>query len=467
MIMTKRLKLSGTVLRNAAWNALFVIGLYILLNIFFLIILNFEAARIIDNHLIHELEHFMLTMHVENDSLVVEHDRELRESDLLTVTPTSFFLQVYNQKDGVLLQSENLHDFGPITQYFPPDTATVTFANTRVAGHELRSVYNYLPDTYGKPSAVIQLSAFKTDIAKFMPVLFKYNLYSFPFIILLIIIASILLARKSFAPINKIINLANRISATELNQRLDYKAGPDDELGKLRDTLNHLFDRLQKQFDQVSQFTDNASHQLMSPLTVLKSELEFIQRKSHQNKECREVFSVMTEQTDRMIAIVRNLLIMAKECHACRQNQKVLNISKTLSAMPGLFPDKNLVLDLENGLYTRGNSEYFALAIQNIIDNAFKYSGNGLAVDLRAKKRNNQIEIHVCDRGIGIPVDQRKRIFERFFRLESGIASEGFGLGLSLVNEIISAMGGMIEVNDNHPLGTCFLIKLNALSVEG
>ncbi len=462
----KRIKISGTVLRNAAWNAIFVIGLYILLNIFFLIILNFEAARIIDNHLNHELEHFMLTMHMEYDTLVVDHDRELRESDLLTIAPTSFFLQVYNLQDRILLQSENLSEFGPIPLSFPADTGTVTFTNTSAAEYELRTVCRYLPDTDGRRAAVIQLSAFKTDIAQFMPLLFKYNLYSFPVIILLIVVASILLARKSFAPVNKIIELANRISATELNQRLNYKAGPDDELGKLRDTLNHLFGRLQQQFNQISQFTDNASHQLMSPLTVLKNELEFIQRKSHKNEECLETFGVMMEQTDRMIVIVRNLLILAKECHACRKDQKVLNISKILSGMPGLFPGKNLVLNLENGLYARGNIEYFSLAIQNIIDNAFKYSEDGLAVDLRAKKQDGFIEINVCDKGIGIPPDQREKVFDRFYRIESDTVIEGYGLGLSLVREILSAIGGTIEIHDNHPQGSCFALKLKALSVE-
>ncbi len=464
----KRFKLSGTIIRNASWNALFVIALYIVLNTFFLLILKYEASRIKDDYLEHELEHLLFTMHVENDSLIIDHKRELQETDLITVRPTSFFLQVYSPEKDIFLQSNNLTEFGHIPLRIPAYRDSIRFTNIDLGQHTLRTVYTYLTNERGEPAAIVQLSAFKTNLSQFMPLLFQYNLYSFPFIILLIIVVSIILARRSFAPINKIINLANRISATHLNQRLDYKARPDDELGRLRDTLNNLFDRLEFQFNRISQFTDNASHQLMSPLTVLKSELEYIQRKSHDNKECREAFSVMSQQTDRMIKIVRTLLILAKECDDCHNDQSIFNLSKVVFGMEIVFPNQHLELDVENGLYVRGNSEYFSMVMQNLIDNAIKYSDASESVTVTAKLHNQTIYIDVCDHGIGIPDDQRERIFERFYRFENNRNNQiaGFGLGLSLVKSIVNAMNGSVQIYDNKPTGACFRITLPALSVE-
>ena len=460
--------LTGTVIRNAFWNSLFIVGLYLLLNIFFLIILNYEAARIIDNHLDHELEHFMNSMHIENDSLVIDSPKELAETDLKTVSQTSFFLQVYSPAKNILLQSRNLANFGAIPLFIPNDLEAVTFASMTVHGRALRVIYSYLFDETGRPAAIMQLSAFKTNLFQFMPVLIRYNLISIPFIIILSIVGSIVLARKSFAPINKIIDLANRISATELKQRLDYKASPTDELGRLRDTLNNLFDRLAQQFEKIAQFTDNASHQLMSPLTVLKGELDYILRKTPENSEQRETFAILSEQTERMIKIVRTLLILAKEGDAGHREQTVFNLSKLLTGMQEVFNGNNLKLQVESGLYVRGNNEYFAMAIQNIIDNAFKYSATNAPVTLSAAANGKKITIGVCDTGVGIPVEQREKIFDRFYRFESGVdqGRKGFGLGLALAKAIVSSMNGTIAVCDNEPQGSCFTISLAALSVE-
>jgi signal transduction histidine kinase len=468
MMKIKRFYLTGTVIRNAFWNSLFIVGLYLLLNIFFLIILDYEAARIIDNHLDHELEHFRNTMHIENDSLIIDSPKELMETDLKVVSPTSFFLQVYTPAKNVLLESENLADFGAIPLFVPADLDTLTFANMTAHGRSLRIIYTCLFDEEGSPAAIMQLSTFKANLSQFMPVLFRYNLISFPFIGLLSIVGSILLARKSFAPVNKIIDLANSISATALTQRLDYEASPNDELGRLRDTLNSLFDRLELQFEKITQFTDNASHQLMSPLTVLKSELEYVLRKTHEQDEHRETFAIMSEQTERMIKIVRTLLILAKEDDDGRQEQTVFNLSKLLNGMQEVFIHNNLELKVENGLYVRGNGEYFAMAIQNIVDNAFKYSEPDAPVTISAALNDKKVIIMVCDTGVGIPADQRDRIFDRFYRFDSGVNSEGtgFGLGLSLAKAIVSSMNGIIEVHDNKPRGSCFIMSLEALSVE-
>ena len=137
---------------------------------------------------------------------------------------------------------------------------------------------------------------------------------------------SILLAKKSYHPINKIIELANKISATNLSERLEYEANPNDELGRLNETLNSLFNRLENQIDQISHFTDNASHQLMTPLTAIKTELEYILKREHPIDEYKETCNILKSQTDRMISMVKTMLIMSRGCNKCTKSKNVFQL---------------------------------------------------------------------------------------------------------------------------------------------
>lgn len=147
-------------------------------------------------------------------------------------------------------------------------------------------------------------------------------------------------AQQYLAPIRKIIAVTRRISATDLSQRLDYEADPEDEMGQLRETLNHLFDRLEKQIKQIAQFTDNAAHQLMSPLTILKTELEFITRRKHSNPDCAQSFQVLIEQTDRMIKIINTLLIIAKDDVVHQIESSIISVNKIIDQLKTYYPER-------------------------------------------------------------------------------------------------------------------------------
>lgn len=468
MTASKQPFLTKTVLRNTLWNSGFIVLLYLLLNVFFGFLLKYEATRIQDKHLEHELEHFNNAIHMEGDSLVLDNPVELRETDLILVSENSYFLQVYTYDGNILFQSPNLELFGGIPIHIFPRDVHFRITDVKANNKELRVAYIHLRTADSHPRAVLQLATIKPELEQFMPTLVFFSLMSFPVVVLLVLIISAFLAKNSFRPINNIINLAERLSATEIHERLNYEADPEDELGRLRDTLNSLFDRLQQQIGQISQFTDNASHQLMSPLTVLKSELEFLMRKPHDNSECLDTFGVMRDQTERMIKIVRTLLILAKECDICQEERSVFNLTSGIAAVEKLFASDRLKVEAEKGLYLRGNGEYFNLVIQNLIDNAIKYSEPDTPVKLSAYAEAGKIVLQVCDQGIGIAPELRDKIFERFYRGAGypGKRIEGFGLGLSLVQAIVLSMGGEIAVVPNQPKGTCFRIHLPALSVS-
>ncbi len=284
-----------------------------------------------------------------------------------------------------------------------------------------------------------------------------------PFVLATIIILSIFLAKKSYSPVNKIIELANKISATNLSERLEFDAEPNDELGKLKTTLNSLFSRLESQIDQISQFTDNASHQLMTPLTAIKTELEYILKKERTTEEYIETANILRDQTDKMIVLIRTMLLLAKDCKECADNSIVFDLTKLLEVdINQIYKNKNVTISVEKNIFTRGKAEYFSIVLQNLINNALKYSNENDKVLLNAEVSNSTVIIKVVDNGIGINDLEKDRIFERFYRVENEktLNIEGYGLGLSLAKSVINSMGGKIEVKDNIPKGTIFIISL-------
>lgn len=280
---------------------------------------------------------------------------------------------------------------------------------------------------------------------------------------------SIFLAKKSYNPINKIIEIADSIGATNLNQRLTFEADPNDELGRLKKTLNLLFERLEGQVNEISQFTDNASHQLMTPLTAIKTELDYILKREHPIKEYKETCNILKEQTDRMVVMVRSMLIMSRECAECSDSMNVFQLSNLLNHdISQIYSSDNVTFDIEPNIYLRGKSEYFSIVVQNLISNAIKYSPEGSHVKVMAKKGNGVLDLSIIDIGIGIAENEKNRIFQRFYRVDIDEVSKvnGYGLGLSLVKSVTESMGGKIRVTENNPTGSIFTITLPILELQ-
>ena len=301
----------------------------------------------------------------------------------------------------------------------------------------------------GKSVAILQLATFEKQFEEVYNNLVTFNLYSFPILIIIIIFASIFLARKSFAPINKIIATANRISAGNLNTRIDYKAKPDDELGRLRDTLNQLFDRIEVNINQLSQFTDHASHQMMNPLTAVKTELEYILKKERSDNEYREALNKLLIQTDQMIKIVRTLLMISKQDNNNDISHSVFNFSNLVQKIIVTeFAKDNIQSSIEKEVYVRADADKFYIVVENLVDNAIKYSKSDKMVKVELTKNGSYANFIVKDNGIGISDIDKEKVFDRFYRSESAekLGIKGYGLGLSLVKLLIEEAGGKFQL---------------------
>lgn len=456
--------------KKLVFNQVLITTLLLLaLNFVLVSILNYVLTKNLDLRLKHEIEKILETISVNAEGIEIKSFSELNESDFNYLTENPYFLQVYDLNCTLLLQSKNISLYKSIPCEIPPFQNDYTYKFISIENERLRAGYYSLRDKNGKTVAILQLCIFTRDFDKMMSKVLQINLFVLPVILILVVITSYIIARKSFKPLNMIIDEANKISATDLNRRIIVDAKETDEMGKLRDTLNNLLDRITGHITELSNFTDQASHQLMNPLTALNAELDYLQKKERRIDEYRNAIIELKNQTEHMINIVKTLLLITKSSRSIGQSKTVFNLSKLITNnIQTLFKRFNIVYNVEPNIYIKGESEKIFMAIQNLISNAIKYSPQGSEIRVNLLRDNLIIRLEVIDSGIGIPDSEKQKVFERFYRSErvEKMGIKGYGLGLSLVKAIFNEIGAEIKISDNKPQGTIFTVFISSVILE-
>jgi heavy metal sensor kinase len=286
------------------------------------------------------------------------------------------------------------------------------------------------------------------------------------------LIASVLggwfLARKSLKPVDEITKTAQRIGAENLSQRLEVPS-TDDELSRLASTLNKMMDRLELSFRQIRQFTSDASHELRTPLTAIRGQTEVALRRDRNAEEYRQVLKSNLEEVEWMSRIVENLLTLSRNdagefqldiqpIYLAELLRNFFGECKSLAETKGI----EVFLDKLQDIIIPGDETWLRQMLLNIIDNAVKYTPNEGQIRLSLELDGSFAKIQIKDSGIGISQEDLPRIFDRFFRVDKARSREmcGSGLGLSIVQWIVKAHQGRIEVASKPGEGSCFMIWL-------
>jgi heavy metal sensor kinase len=286
-----------------------------------------------------------------------------------------------------------------------------------------------------------------------------------------VLIASVVgwfLAVKALKPVDEITRMARRIGAESLDERLLIE-GPPDEIGRLAETFNEMIARLERSFKQVRQFTADASHELKTPLTVLKGEIEVALRSGASAEELKEVLLSNLEETDRMSYIVKNLLDLARaDVEAVRTEVSLDSVlAERFEHFRKMAVTEGIELDIRKNipLTVSGDPVRLGQLIYNLIDNAFKYTPRGGMVELFLEKSDREAILKVKDTGVGIAKEALPYVFDRFYRVDKARTSRegvvgGVGLGLSICKEIAGSHGGTIEVTSELGKGSTFTVRL-------
>ena len=283
------------------------------------------------------------------------------------------------------------------------------------------------------------------------------------------------LAQKALKPVDEITKTAQKIEAENLSQRLEVPA-TEDELSRLATTLNEMIDRLERSFQQIRQFTADASHELRTPLTAMRGQTEVTLRRERSAEEYRQVLESNLEEAEWMSKIVENLLTLS------RTDSGEIQLDVRPVQLGGLFQDaceeckslaaaKNIevFLDKIQEITIFGDEIRLRQMLLNLVDNAVKYTPDGGQIRLSLEVDGKSARIQVKDTGIGISKENLPYIFDRFFRADKARSREmgGSGLGLNIVQWIINAHHGTIDVTSKIGEGSCFTIYLPVESCKG
>ncbi len=303
-----------------------------------------------------------------------------------------------------------------------------------------------------------------------MEEIFHYMIYFFSFgIVMSIIIAGGVgwfLAGKALKPVDEMTSIARKITAENLNERLPI-VKPDDELGRLASTFNDMIARLERSFRQIKQFTADASHELKTPLTIMKGEVEVALKSRADETELREVLTSILEEIDRMNEVIKGLLTLARtdaEEETTRQPVGFDHIvEERCEQFRKLAHNRGLGLDvkIKKGVTVLVDPVRMGQVVYNLVDNAMKYTPKGGTIRVSLDTQDGWAVLRVSDTGVGIPEDELPYIFDRFYRVDKArTGGSGVGLGLSICKEIINTCGGKIEVESTVGRGTTFTTYL-------
>lgn len=275
------------------------------------------------------------------------------------------------------------------------------------------------------------------------------------------------LARVSLRPIEKIQETTASIGATRLHHRLPIH-NSHDELGRLSLTINAMIERLQRAFDEIRRFTADASHELRTPITVIRTEAEVAISEPASRNGQEQIFASIVEECDRMGRLTEQLLTLARQDANSPSERTAVNLSVLLSSvvdtLAPLAESKSIPLhtDIAANLWVRGEEQRLRQVFVNLIENAIKYSKSEGMIRVSATLVAEEVETVIEDEGIGIPVEHLPRIFERFYRVDKARSRDmgGTGLGLSIAEQIVSAHHGTITANSQLNVGSTFIVRL-------
>jgi len=318
-----------------------------------------------------------------------------------------------------------------------------------------------------KITSIVQVGSSLADFDETMKKLLIIMIISIPTSISVTIIVGYFMAKKSLKPVDQIRKAAVKISSSNLDERIDIK-GRKDELGRLAETFNAMIARLKDSFQRINQFSIDVSHELKTPLTILKGETEVALRKDRDNGEYVNLLQSNLEEIDRMTRIIDDLLLLSK---ANTQDIKLNIESISLRDLVAdvcvdmkIFADNKeitLIVDELADVRLIGDELKLRRMLWNIMENGIKYTPKGGVVNVSSYTNNGYICINVKDNGMGISGDDIKYIFDRFYRADRSRKREsGSGLGLSISKWIAEAHKGAIEVTSQLSKGSQFLIKL-------
>jgi heavy metal sensor kinase len=471
--------------RLTLWYSLVLAFVLVLLAVFTYLLYGHSVSRRADSDITQLAEAFLTTFHAELAGEGPDKIKDAaREAMLEHRFRGTFFVLV--DGNGTAVESSldlpaTTHSDEPLAQEFFSSEAFRSVATAPKHGepHTIRGGRHgfrvlALPlSVNGDAQTLVVLQSLRTQ-KEMMKDIRNTFLWAVPIALAVASLGGYFLARKSLAPIAAMASQASSMGAANLHRRLPV-VNERDELGQLALTFNQLLERLQVSFEQQRRFMADASHELRTPVAILRGESEVtLSQPERSAPEYRETLAILHEESERLSHIIEDLFTLAR-ADAGQYPITLRDVyldelaSEALVRARFLASSKNITLTsaIEPDLPICAHEALLGRMLLNLLDNAIKYSPAGSAVTLACRRDGGNYIVSVSDNGPGIPVELQSRVFERFFRGDKARVRAdgeigGAGLGLSIARWIAEAHHGQLVLTNSDSSGTIFTATLPA-----
>jgi two-component system OmpR family sensor kinase len=296
-------------------------------------------------------------------------------------------------------------------------------------------------------------------------------------VLLFIAFASRQVIELSMKPLEKIEATAEKIAAGDLSARLE-NFEPDTEVGRLSTSLNQMLSRIEESFaarteseGKLRRFVADASHELRTPLTSIRGFAELHRQGAvPEGEKTKELISRIEKESMRMGSLVEDLLMLAR----IDQSREIVMadvdlstlIKEAVTSAQVAGPEHPITSDIAHDVHTQGDSDKIYQVVTNLLANARAHTPAGTAIHVATYSADDGTYVTVEDKGPGLTAEDQQHVFERFYRVDTSrqrSRSDGSGLGLSIVDEVMKAHGGSVSVSSEPGNGATFTLHFKSL----
>ena len=410
----------------------------------------------LDSDLSYEANKHTQEIQFVGDSILFINKAEWEQREHKEVQVNPVFIQLLNKQGKIMDKSPNLKQ-----SFLPFDkTELGKHFDTEINGRFIRQVQ--IPvvkngEVKGYILAAMSSESSFSVIQKLRNVL----LISYFFVLFGLYFVSRFLAGRGIIPIQEMTNTIARITKHNLNERVQLPQN-QDEIYQLSSSFNALLERIEKALEREKQFTSDASHELRTPLASLRGTLEVLIRKPRTQSEYEEKVNYSLNEIDRMTSILEQLLMLARLDEGAYNHNDAIELAilihDSLDRFQQQIAEKALTVELHS---TLTESQYIPkfygnIIIDNVLNNAIKYSNNGGKIKIEASQKEDGFSCVITDDGIGIKEIDLEHIFEHFYRSDALNHKQivGNGLGLAIVKKCAEAIGAELSINSRLNQGT-------------
>jgi len=374
--------------------------------------------------------------------------------------------------DGQLIYRSSFLEAHPLA-LVSPDLVKRPFTKSRkIAGHPFRFLLQKL--NVNGHVFTVEMGIPADDAVATLHWFRFYLLLFAPLLLLVAAGGGYWLSRRALAPVDALVRTAREVSGTNLSSRVQ-KLETGDELQRLSDTLNEMLDRIESAFLRITQFTADASHELRTPVSLIRTEAELALRRSRGESEYKESLRHILLEAERTTALIEQLLSLART-DSGRESLRLqpVDLRHTLHSVVDSWHQVAIIrnlqfsADLDSPDFSVMGDETLLRRLADILlDNAFKYTASPGSVHLSLESTEDSVVITVQDSGVGIAEEDQSKIFERFFRVDKARsrAQGGAGLGLAIAQWIVTQHRGSIRVDSRPDQGATFQVELPKIAV--